>query len=118
MGKTSGHCGAEARTHCEATASPWQTVPAPAQALMQPRFMHGGCRLLKATRDTDVGGIVDACAPRARLDAKTVDALQWPPYHFGFQCGAIAQLGERYNGIVEVDGSIPSGSTNSVVPIV
>ena len=26
--------------------------------------------------------------------------------------GAIAQLGERYNGIVEVDGSIPSGSTN------
>ncbi len=26
--------------------------------------------------------------------------------------GAIAQLGERYNGIVEVVGSIPSGSTN------
>ena len=25
--------------------------------------------------------------------------------------GAIAQLGERYNGIVEVVGSIPSGST-------
>ena len=31
-----------------------------------------------------------------------------PPESFG----AIAQLGERYNGIVEVDGSIPSGSTN------
>jgi hypothetical protein len=27
--------------------------------------------------------------------------------------GAVAQLGERYNGIVEVVGSIPSGSTNS-----
>src|SRR3954469_18609839 len=26
--------------------------------------------------------------------------------------GAIAQLGERYNGIVEVAGSIPAGSTN------
>ncbi len=25
--------------------------------------------------------------------------------------GAVAQLGERYNGIVEVVGSIPSGST-------
>jgi hypothetical protein len=29
----------------------------------------------------------------------------------GKDFGAIAQLGERYNGIVEVDGSIPSGST-------
>ena len=28
--------------------------------------------------------------------------------------GAIAQLGERYNGIVEVTGSIPVGSTNSI----
>ena len=27
------------------------------------------------------------------------------------QDGAVAQLGERYNGIVEVVGSIPSGST-------
>ena len=26
--------------------------------------------------------------------------------------GAIAQLGERHNGIVEVAGSIPAGSTN------
>lgn len=26
--------------------------------------------------------------------------------------GAVAQLGERYNGIVEVVGSIPIGSTN------
>ena len=28
------------------------------------------------------------------------------------QPGAVAQLGERYNGIVEVVGSIPSGSTS------
>ncbi len=28
-----------------------------------------------------------------------------------FPLGAIAQLGERYNGIVEVTGSIPVGST-------
>ena len=27
-------------------------------------------------------------------------------------CGAIAQLGERLNGIQEVSGSIPLGSTN------
>ena len=27
--------------------------------------------------------------------------------------GALAQLGERYNGIVEVRGSIPLGSTKS-----
>jgi hypothetical protein len=33
--------------------------------------------------------------------------------HVGRQTrGAIAQLGERYNGIVEVTGSIPVGSTN------
>ena len=33
----------------------------------------------------------------------------------GYNCiyiGAVAQLGERYNGIVEVWGSIPHGSTN------
>jgi hypothetical protein len=29
----------------------------------------------------------------------------------GQMCGAIAQLGERYNGIVEVSGSIPLSST-------
>jgi hypothetical protein len=28
--------------------------------------------------------------------------------------GAIAQLGERFNGIEEVVGSIPSGSTNNI----
>jgi hypothetical protein len=28
--------------------------------------------------------------------------------------GAVAQLGERLNGIQEVEGSIPFGSTNSI----
>tara|TARA_Y100001935_G_scaffold7574_1_gene5690 strand:- start:1323 stop:1442 length:120 start_codon:yes stop_codon:yes gene_type:complete len=28
--------------------------------------------------------------------------------------GAIAQLGERYNGIVEVGGSIPPSSTKNI----
>ncbi len=28
------------------------------------------------------------------------------------QCGVVAQLGERENGILEAVGSIPSGSTN------
>ena len=32
----------------------------------------------------------------------------------GSGIGAIAQLGERYNGIVEVTGSIPVGSTKSI----
>ncbi len=31
--------------------------------------------------------------------------------------GAIAQLGERYNGIVEVGGSIPPGSTRVSVNV-
>jgi hypothetical protein len=31
--------------------------------------------------------------------------------------GAVAQLGERYNGIVEVRGSIPLGSTIPLVSI-
>ena len=34
------------------------------------------------------------------------------PDRRGIWNGAIAQLGERYNGIVEVSGSIPLSSTN------
>ena len=34
-------------------------------------------------------------------------AYEW----FELRFGALAQLGERYNGIVEVSGSIPLGST-------
>ena len=33
------------------------------------------------------------------------------------QCGVVAQLGERENGILEAVGSIPSGSTNVLNPI-
>ena len=35
-------------------------------------------------------------------------------YDAALSLGAIAQLGERYNGIVEVGGSIPPGSTKRV----
>ena len=35
-----------------------------------------------------------------------------PPYTARHRCGAIAQLGERLNGIQEVVGSIPIGSTS------
>ena len=38
--------------------------------------------------------------------------LDIPNFAPAFAPGAIAQLGERYNGIVEVTGSIPVGSTN------
>lgn len=36
-----------------------------------------------------------------------------PPKARTLENGAIAQLGERFNGIEEVVGSIPSGSTKS-----
>ena len=54
--------------------------------------------------------LLDGCLPAHatawvghRLD------LPGPPEHEWN--GALAQLGERYNGIVEVSGSIPLGST-------
>src|SRR5439155_3085949 len=59
------------------------------------------------------------CAPgrRARFSAccggPAFLTFQPPGASAGEQIyGAIAQLGERYNGIVEVTGSIPVGSTN------
>ena len=39
--------------------------------------------------------------------------LRHPAYHAARVEGALAQLGERHNGIVEVSGSIPLGSTNT-----
>ena len=76
---------------------------------MQRRFMLP----LRVARASTTGNA------HTRLNARgSVDALRTHPYHFGFQCGAIAQLGERYNGIVEVAGSIPAGSTTFLVPIV
>ena len=63
------------------------------------------------------------------MTATPVFPLPWgdePPYFPGpyggrgrrigrpVACGAVAQLGERYNGIVEVRGSIPLGSTSFI----
>ena len=42
----------------------------------------------------------------------SVDLLRDPAYYAARVEGALAQLGERHNGIVEVSGSIPLGSTN------
>ena len=50
--------------------------------------------------------LLDSVSPARR---RPQPALKWVGRD-GF--GAIAQLGERYNGIVEVSGSIPLGSTN------
>ena len=33
------------------------------------------------------------------------------------RCGAVAHLGERFNGIEEVEGSIPSSSTTTFAPL-
>ena len=46
--------------------------------------------------------------PRRNFDALVALSFRTFP-----RCGAVAQLGERLNGIQEVDGSIPFGSTNS-----
>ena len=42
---------------------------------------------------------------------KTLDLVNGHPYHARL-FGALAQLGERNTGSVEVSGSIPLGSTN------
>ena len=50
-----------------------------------------------------VGGLARPVLPRV-----------WAPgYRTGSRAGAVAQLGERLNGIQEVRGSIPLGSTNA-----
>ena len=45
------------------------------------------------------------------ISAIIIDTQNLLGYHAALVLGAIAQLGERYNGIVEVGGSIPPGST-------
>ena len=48
----------------------------------------------------------------AGIDKVPLATLAQPVGLFVLKCdGAIAQLGERYNGIVEVSGSIPLSST-------
>ena len=43
------------------------------------------------------------------------DKSPWPSILLGNWCGAVAQLGERDNRTVEVRGSNPLSSTNTVV---
>ena len=52
--------------------------------------------------------MIHAKPPNLRLDQGGES-----PYTRG--SGAIAQLGERFNGIEEVVGSIPSSSTNKII---
>ena len=47
-----------------------------------------------------------------RVPARHASSLLFADDPAGQTNGAIAQLGERYNGIVEVSGSIPLSSTN------
>ena len=49
----------------------------------------------------------ECLAPRFDFSA----ALSYPGTVLPASCGAVAQLGERLNGIQEVAGSIPVGST-------
>ena len=49
----------------------------------------------------------------ARLRLRAAPGLVPPPRRFATDHGAVAQLGERLNGIQEVVGSIPIGSTIS-----
>src|SRR5690606_19125021 len=71
------------------------------------RAFPGRARDHRSADDKDVHGAqADACGAGARL---TITAPV--PTLSVSETGAIAQLGERYNGIVEVGGSIPPGST-------
>ena len=49
------------------------------------------------------------------LQLNMVDLGVGQAYHAARLEGALAQLGERHNGIVEVSGSIPLGSTNNLL---
>ncbi len=49
--------------------------------------------------------------PRQGVIAGSRSLPQKAEHRTSVQSGAIAQLGERFNGIEEVVGSIPSGST-------
>ena len=58
-----------------------------------------------------------SCGYHANITAGTQAGGQFfrpVPVNSERDFGVIAQLGERYNGIVEVGGSIPPGSTRTV----
>ena len=61
--------------------------------------------------------LVDAASLRLYRRPRKVGALRPNRSATFLENGAIAQLGERFNGIEEVVGSIPSGSTiiNSLI---
>ena len=47
----------------------------------------------------------------SRVPTLLVGEAGWPHTILGSHCGAVAQPGERFNGIEEVEGSSPSSST-------
>ena|GEM_PF-2562130 len=57
-----------------------------------------------------ISRVLTSKIPHLTLDLKTA-----PPLAFAVLFGAIAQLGERNTGSVEVCGSIPHGSTRFVL---
>ena len=61
-------------------------------------------------RAESITGVPNASAPTARCGLRLTRGPTLAS--FSFPGGAVAQLGERLNGIQEVDGSIPFGSTN------
>jgi hypothetical protein len=69
-----------------------------------------------AARDGGTGPTADAAGFFPCGDGPAFLISSRPPHRrpspVDHRYGAIAQLGERYNGIVEVTGSIPVGSTN------
>lgn len=59
--------------------------------------------------DTGIGGLIFPLNPTST--ARIFPVRRGPQAARRTSFGPIAQLGERYNGIVEVSGSIPLGST-------
>ena len=94
------------------------------QSLHLPRRVPGGGarrarRICTTSRPFEVGKstaqpILERSANPGTRRRRTPDFLlprPLDPRYLPERCGAVAQLGERYNGIVEVRGSIPLGST-------
>src|SRR3546814_12325101 len=76
-----------------------------------------------ATTTDDVRGGAAGGAPATKFRLRCGAARLWSPPLGGPangalhpRSGAVAQLGERYNGIAAVVGSIPSGSTRKQGP--
>ena len=85
------------------------TAPAAPRRCRRPFAEIAGARGL----DIDKGAGLEAAFRRNGRQGpfRVISSPETAPAHAG--CGAIAQLGERLNGIQEVVGSIPIGSTKS-----